>query len=160
MYDGLDNILKEEQYDCETALYAYDKDGLLIKAENSENKLRFTRDKKTGLVIEEKQGEYTVNRTYDNEGNCTHITSNLGADIRHTYDQEGNLQSMQAGKNWQASWIRDNTGLEVQRTYSSNAIVKTERDRFGREIHKSVRAGNIERGLYRYEWGIANRLLS
>lgn len=160
LYDGLDNILKEEQYDGETALYTYDKDGLLIKAENSENKLRFTRDKKTGLVIEEKQGEYTVNRTYDNEGNCTHITSNLGADIRHTYDQEGNLQSMQAGENWQASWIRDNTGLEVQRTYSSNVIVKTERDHFGREIHKSVRAGNIEHGSYRYEWGIANRLLS
>lgn len=112
------------------------------------------------MVIEEKQGEYTVNRTYDNEGNCTRITSNLGADIRHTYDQEGNLQSMQAGENWQASWIRDNTGLEVQRTYSSNVIVKTERDRFGREIHKSVRAGNIERGSYRYEWGITNRLLS
>lgn len=160
LYDGLDNILKEEQYDGETALYAYDKDGLLIKAENSENKLRFTRDKKTGLVIEEKQGEYTVNRTYDNEGNCTHITSNLGADIRHTYDLEGNLQSMQAGENWQASWIRDNTGLEVQRTYSSNVIVKTERDRFGREVHKSVRTGNIEGGAYRYEWGIANRLLS
>lgn len=160
LYDGLDNILKEEQYDGETALYAYDKDGLLIKAENSENKLRFTRDKKTGLVIEEKQGEYTVNRTYDNEGNCTRITSNLGADIRHTYDQEGNLQSMQAGENWQASWVRDNTGLEVQRTYSSNVIVKTERDRFGREVRKSVRAGGIERGAYRYEWGIAGRLLA
>lgn len=160
LYDGLDNILEEEQYDGETTLYAYDKDGLLIKAENSENKLRFTRDKKTGLVIEEKQGEYTVNRTYDNEGNCTHITSNLGADIRHTYDREGNLQTMQTGENWQASWVRDNTGLEVQRIYSSNVIVKTERDRFGREVHKSVRTNNIERGAYRYEWGIANRLLS
>lgn len=160
LYDGLDNILKEEQYDGKTALYAYDKDGLLIKAENNENKLRFTRDKKTGLVIEEKQGEYTVNRTYDNEGNCTHITSNLGADIRHTYDQEGNLQSMQAGDSWQASWVRDNTGLEVQRTYSGNVTVRTERDRFGREMHKSVRTGNIERGAYRYEWGIAGRLLA
>lgn len=160
LYDGLDNILKEEQYDGETALYAYDKDGLLIKAENSENKLRFTRDKKTGLVIEEKQGEYTVNRTYDNEGNCTRITSNLGANIRHTYDHEGNLQTMQAGENWQASWVRDNTGLEVQRTYSGNVTARTERDRFGREVHKSVRTGNIERGAYRYEWGIVGRLLA
>lgn len=160
LYDGLDNILKEEQYDGETALYAYDKDGLLIKAENSENKLRFTRDKKTGWIIEEKQGEYTVNRTYDNEGNCTRITSNLGADIRHTYDHEGNLQTIQAGENWQASWVRDNTGLEIQRTFSSNVTVRTERDRFGREVHKSVRTGNIERGAYRYEWGIAGRLLA
>ena len=160
LYDGLDNILKEEQYDGETALYAYDKEGLLIKAENNENKLRFTRDKKTGLVIEEKQGEYTVSRTYDSEGNCTHITSNLGADIRHTYDREGNLQTMQAGEGWQASWIRDNTGLEVQRTLSGGVTVRTERDRFGREVRKSVRAGGIERGAYRYEWGVAGRLLA
>ena len=160
LYDGLDNILKEEQYDGEVSLYTYDKDGLLVKAQNAENLLEFTRDRKTGLVTGEKQGEYTVSRTYDSEGNCTRITSSLGADIRHTYDREGNLQTMQAGEGWQASWVRDNTGLEVQRTFSGGVTVRTERDRFGREVRKSVRAGSIERGAYRYEWGIANRLLA
>ena len=159
-YDGLDNILKEEQYDGEVSLYTYDKDGMLVKAKNSENLLEFTRDRKTGQVIGEKQGEYTVNRTYDGEGNCTRITSSLGADIRHTYDREGNLQTMQAGEGWQASWVRDNTGLEVQRTFSGGVTVCTERDGFGREVRKSVRSGGIERGAYRYGWGIANRLLS
>ena len=67
---------------------------------------------------------------------------------------------MQAGEGWQASWVRDNTGLEVQRTFSSGVTVCTERDCFGREVRKSVRSGGIERGAYRYEWGIANRLLS
>ena len=38
--------------------------------------------------------------------------------------------------------------------------VRTERDCFGREVHKSVRSGGIEQGAYRYQWGIANRLLS
>ena len=160
LYDGLDNILKEEQYDGEVSLYTYDKDGMLVKAENSENLLEFTRDRKTGQIIEEKQGEYTVNRTYDSEGNCTRITSSLGADIRHTYDREGNLQTMQAGESWQASWVRDNTGLEVQRTFSGGVTVRTERDCFGREIRKSVRSGGMEQGAYRYQWGIANRLLS
>lgn len=160
LYDGLDNILKEEQYDGEVSLYTYDKDGMLVKAENSENLLEFTRDRKTGQIIEEKQGEYTINRTYDSEGNCTRITSSLGADIRHTYDREGNLQTMQAGESWQASWVRDNTGLEVQRTFSGGVTVRTERDCFGREVHKSVRSGGIEQGAYRYQWGIANRLLS
>jgi len=159
-YDGLDNILKEEQYDGEVSLYTYDKDGMLVKAKNSENLLEFTRDRKTGLVTEERQGEYTVSRTYDGEGSCTRITSSLGADIRHTYDREGNLQTMQAGEGWQASWVRDNTGLEVQRTFSGGVTVCTERDCFGREVRKSVRSGGIERGAYRYEWGIANRLLS
>ena len=133
---------------------------MLVKAKNSENLLEFTRDRKTGLVTEEKQGEHIVSRTYDGEGNCTRITSSLGADIRHTYDREGNLQTMQAGESWQASWVRDNTGLEVQRTFSGGVTVSTERDRFGREVRKSVRSGGIERGAYRYEWGIANRLLS
>lgn len=159
-YDGLDNILKEEQYDGEVSLYTYDKDGMLVKAKNSENLLEFTRDRKTGLITEERQGEYTVSRTYDGEGNCTRITSSLGADIRHTYDREGNLQTMQAGESWQASWVRDNTGLEVQRTFSGGVTVCTERDGFGREVRKSVRSGGIERGAYRYEWGIVGRLLS
>ncbi|MDB8991036.1 MULTISPECIES: RHS repeat domain-containing protein, partial [Bacteroidales] len=144
----------------EVSLYTYDKDGMLVKAKNSENLLEFTRDRKTGQIIEEKQGEHIVSRTYDGEGNCTRITSSLGADIRHTYDREGNLQTMQAGESWQASWVRDNTGLEVQRTFSGGVTVSTERDRFGREVRKSVRSGGIERGAYRYEWGIANRLLS
>ena len=160
LYDGLDHILKEEQYDGEVSLYTYDKDGLLVKAQNAENLLEFIRDRKTGLVTGEKQGEYTVSRTYDSEGNCTRITSSLGADIRHTYDREGNLQAMQSGEGWQASWVRDNTGLEVQRTFSGGVTVRTERDRFGREVRKSVRSGGIERGAYRYEWGIANRLLA
>jgi len=160
LYDGLNNILKEEQYDGATSLYAYDKDGMLVKAENEENRLEFTRDRKTGQVTEEKQGEYTVSRTYDGEGNCTRITSSMGADIRHTYDEEGYLHTMQAGEKWQASWVRDNTGLEIQRTFSGGVTVGTERDRFGREVRKTVRSGSIERGGYRYQWGIANRLLS
>lgn len=160
LYDGLDNILKEEQYDGVTSYYTYDKDGMLIKAANDENQLEFVRDKKTGQVTEEKQGEYIINRTYDQEGNCTQITSSLGADIRHTYDKDGNLQTMQAGENWQASWLRDNTGLELQRSLSGNVTIRTERDRFGRETKKSIRANHIEKGKYSYQWGIANRLLS
>ena len=130
------------------------------KAKNSENLLEFTRDRKTGQIIEEKQGEYTVSHTYDDEGNCTRITSSLGADIRHTYDREGNLQTMQAGEGWQASWVRDNTGLEVQRTFSGGVTVSTGAtvsgarcaSRYGREASSC--------GAYRYDWGIADRLLS
>ena len=66
---------------------------------------------------------------------------------------------MQAGESWQASWVRDNTGLEVQRTFSGGVTVSTERDGFGREVRKWVRSGGIERGAYRYG-DSANRLLS
>ena len=88
------------------------------------------------------------------------MTSTLGADIRHAYDRDGYLQSIQAGEVWKASWMRDSAGLEMQRTCSGGITVRTERDRFGRETRKSVRSGSIERGAWRYEWGMADRLLS
>jgi RHS repeat-associated protein len=159
-YDGEGNILRELQYDGEESLYTYDKDGLLVKAGNGECLTELVRDRKTGRVTEEKQGGHSVRSEYDKEGNRTRVTSTLGADIRHAYDRDGYLQSMQAGEVWKASWMRDSAGLEMQRTCSGGITVRTERDRFGRETRKSVRSGSIERGAWRYEWGMADRLLS
>ncbi|WP_430438258.1 RHS repeat-associated core domain-containing protein, partial [Parabacteroides merdae] len=159
-YDGEGNILRELQYDGEESLYTYDKDGLLVKAGNGECLTELVRDRKTGRVTEEKQGGHSVRSEYDKEGNRTRVTSTLGADIRHAYDRDGYLQSMQAGEGWKASWMRDSAGLEMQRTCSGGITVRTERDRFGRETRKSVRSGSIERGAWRYEWGMADRLLS
>lgn len=90
----------------------------------------------------------------------TRTRNGEGADIRHAYDRDGYLQSTQAGEGWKASWMRDSAGLEMQRTCSGGITVRTERDRFGRETRKSVRSGSIERGAWRYEWGMADRLLS
>ena len=159
-YDGEGNILRELQYDGEESLYTYDKDGLLVKAGNGECLTELVRDRKTGRVLEERQGGHSVRSEYDKEGNRTRMTSTLGADIRHAYDRDGYLQSMQAGEVWKASWMRDSAGLEMQRTCSGGITVRTERDRFGRETRKSVRSGSIERGAWRYEWGMADRLLS
>ena len=159
-YDGEGNILRELQYDGEESLYTYDKDGLLVKAGNGECLTELVRDRKTGRVTEERQGGHSVRSEYDGEGNRTRVTSTLGADIRHAYDRDGYLQSMQAGEGWNASWMRDSAGLEMQRTCSGGITVRTERDRFGRETRKSVRSGSIERGAWRYEWGMADRLLS
>ena len=159
-YDGEGNILRELQYDGEESLYTYDKDGLLVKAGNGECLTELVRDRKTGRVLEERQGGHSVRSEYDGEGNRTRVTSTLGADIRHAYDRDGYLQSIQAGEVWKASWMRDSAGLEMQRTCSGGITVRTERDRFGRETRKSVRSGSIERGAWRYEWGMADRLLS
>lgn len=159
-YDGEGNILRELQYDGEESLYTYDKDGLLVKAGNGECLTELVRDRRTGRVTEERQGGHSVRSEYDKEGNRTRVTSTLGADIRHAYDRDGYLQSMQAGEGWKASWMRDSAGLEMQRTCPGGITVRTERDRFGRETRKSVRSGSIERGAWRYEWGMADRLLS
>lgn len=161
VYDGIGNVIKEEQYDGKVTLYAYDNDSQLKKAYNDDCKVEFRRDK-AGRIIEEKQNGYTINRTFDKEGNCIRTTSSLGADIQSTHDDDGFLSGMSVGENkdWQASWQRDETGLEINRSINSGIEIRTWRDNFGREIKKHISPkGNIAGGSYSYEWGMNNRLL-
>ena len=162
VYDGIGNVIKEEQYDGKVTLYAYDSDSLLKKAHNDDCKVEFRRDK-AGRIIEEKQNGYTVSRTFDKQGNCVRTSSSLGADIQSTHTGDGLLSGMSAGesKEWQASWERDETGLEIHRSINSGLEIRTWRDNFGREIKKHISPkGSITTGSYSYQWGMSNRLLS
>ena len=161
LYDGIGNVIKEEQYDGKVTLYAYDNDSQLKKAFNEVCKVEFKRDK-SGRIIEEKQDGYTVNRTFDKQGNCLRTTSSLGADIQSTHTEDGFLSGMSAGENkdWQASWQRDETGLEINRSINNGLEIRTWRDNFGREIKKHITPkDSITTGSYSYQWGISHRLL-
>jgi len=158
-YDGIGNVIKEEHYDETWTGYRYNTDGLLIEALNEEGNIVFNRDR-TGRIVQEVQGGHTISRTYNRDGDCIQITSSLGADIRQEYDEEGNLIRLQSGDNWQADWKRDNTGLELHRQMTGGISVRTERDRFGREIRKTVGARNIEQSRKQYTWGMGDRLMS
>ena len=161
LYDGIGNVIKEEQYDGKVTLYAYDNDSQLKKAFNEVCKVEFKRDK-SGRIIEEKQDGYTVNRTFDKQGNCLRTTSSLGADIQSTHTEDGFLSGMSAGENkdWQASWERDETGLEINRSINNGLEIRTWRDNFGREIKKHITPkDSITTGSYSYQWGISHRLL-
>jgi hypothetical protein len=70
----------------------------------------------------------------------------------------GNLISLQSGKNWQAYWKRDETGLELHRQLTGGVGIGTEHDRFGRETRKSVGVRNVEQSAKQYQWGICDRL--
>lgn len=161
VYDGTGNVIKEEQYDEAIALYSYDPDGLLLNAHNDNCKVGFCRDK-SGRIISEKQNEYQISHVYDKEGNHTGTSSSLGANIECSHDPYGYLKGMTVGKEreWQATWERDETGLEIKRTIGSGLEITTWRDNFGREIKKHIsQKGGIASGSYSYRWGINNRLL-
>jgi len=159
MYDGLGNIVHELQYDETETAYKYNSEGLLTEALNKEGIIRFKRDK-TGRIIQEEQTGHTIDRKYDKHGECIHISSSLGADISQKYDEEGNLIAIESGEQWQADWKRDNTGLEIFRELSGGISIYTDRDRFGREIRKSVAVRNTESSSKQYRWGLGNRLHS
>ncbi|MGN7785266.1 DUF6531 domain-containing protein [Niabella sp. 22666] len=59
---------------------------------------------------------------------------------------------------WQASFQRDNTGLELHRQLSGGVTVSTEHDRLGRVVRRSIGAKNIEQCRTRYDWGRGDKL--
>jgi len=155
-YDGLANMVLEEHSDNSWAAYKYDKDSMLIDALNEDIQIKLQRDR-AGRVVKEVQGAHRIVRTYDKWGNATQIASSLGADISLDYNTLGQVQQMQS-KGWKAQWQYDESGLEIQRELSGNISVKTERDRFGRVVKRSIGAKNIEQARHSYHWGKGNRL--
>jgi RHS repeat-associated protein len=161
-YDSTGNVVKEEHSDGSLTAYRYNKDGLLAEAFNEESHIALQRDK-MGRVVKEIQNGYEVKKEYDEDGNCIFIGSSLGANIQMQYDAFGLLQQLKAAgpsqsNFWEASWIRDNTGLETQRQLSGGVSVQTERDALGRVVRRSIGALNMEQSRTRYEWGRGHKL--
>ncbi len=155
-YDGIGNVVKEEHSDGSMAAYRYNKDSLLAEAFNVDTYIALQRDK-AGRVVKEIQGSYEVTKQYDKQGNCIHTGSSLGADIHNEYDEEGMLKTMKS-QDWQASWQRDASGLELHRELSGGIKVQTERDQSGRVTRRSIGAKNIEQSKTKYEWGKGHKL--
>ena len=149
--------MEERHHDGRTSRFAYDGDGLLLRAENGETKVAFKRDA-AGRVVKEAQGGHDIVRTFDPTGRHVHTASSLGASVDYGHDGQGRLQEM-SSKEWTAKWLRDSVGLEAERHLTGGVHVTTRRDRFGRETYKSVGARNVEQFRRRYTWDMGNRLL-
>lgn len=156
-YDGTGNVVSEQYDDDSGTAFKYNKDGLLIAAQNADTGIRLIRNK-AGKVIQEIQGGYTVERTYDSEGNAVLLKSNLGASVLFEHDRMGSVTRMQSG-DWQAEWLYDMQGLELQRKMSGGVSVVTERDKLGRVIGRTIETAYREINRTRYKWGRGNRLL-
>ena len=149
--------MEERHHDGRTSRFAFDGDGLLLRAENEGAKVAFKRDA-AGRVIKETQGEHSIVRTFDTAGKHVHTESSLGASVDYGHDGQGRLQEMSSGE-WTAKWLRDRVGLEAERHLTGGVHVTTRRDKFGRETFKGVGARNVEQFRRRYTWDMGNRLL-
>ncbi|NAW50031.1 RHS repeat protein, partial [Elizabethkingia argentiflava] len=155
-YDGLGNVVLEEHSDQSWAAYKYDKDGMLADALNQDIHIKLLRNR-GGHVVKEVQGAHSLSRSYDKWGHVVKIESSMGADIAMDYDQLGQVRQMHS-KGWNAQWQYDKSGLEIQRQLSGNVEIKTQRDRYGRVITRSIGAHHAEQVRHSYHWGKGNRL--
>jgi len=162
-YDSIGNVVKEDHYDGSVAAYGYNKDGQLKEALNDQSHIYLKRDQ-SGRIIQEQQGQHQITRSFDQRGNCTNISSSLGASIDLSHDQMGYLTGMEAVGNssaknaWSSSWQRDQEGLELQQIMSGGVSQTTERDIQGRVTRQRIGVGSAEQRRTRYEWDNQNKL--
>jgi RHS repeat-associated protein len=146
--------------DGATETFRYRADGALLEAVNDTVAVALERDQ-LGRVTQERQGPHTVTSEYDLLGYRVGVTSSLGATVRYTRDLAGNIEQIKAGE-WQALFVRDAQGLELQRRLSGGVQVRWKRDALGRPTEQRIRTGNtrVAERVRSYGWQENDRLSS
>lgn len=160
-YDSTGRVVREEYSDGTISAYGYNKDGLLMEAFNEDGAIKLQRNA-AGRVIKEMQGIYEVSREYNDYGDCTFISSSLGAAISLEHSPAGFLERIEAsngaGSAWEVNWQRNNSGLELNRELSGGVTLQTVHDKQGRIQRQSIDVNNMEQSHTRYEWGRGRQL--
>ncbi|WP_196893451.1 RHS repeat-associated core domain-containing protein [Aureivirga marina] len=159
-YDTLGNISKIIHDDKSEELFTYDKNGLLIEAANIHGNVRLERDA-LGRVLKEYQNDICIESTYDRQGQRTNITSSLGANIEVTRDKQGDIvhtSATQQESKWEVGYLRNELGLELERTLPGGLRSQWLYDSSGRPKRHSVSVHEKMSIKKSYHWDVNNRL--
>lgn len=139
-YDLMGRVKKISHSDGSNESYSYRRDGLLIEAINNNIKVSFERDL-MGRILKEVQGGFEIESFYSDSGFRTALKSSLGANIRFGRDLDGNLENIKYSSgenNWEAEFLRDDLGAEIERITSEGTRLKWERNTRGLPLSQSL----------------------
>lgn len=160
-YDALGRVTAVRHSDGSEEQYAYRPDGELTEASNEHIVVKFERDA-LGKVIKEIQGNIEVTSVYDVMGMRKELRSSLGARMAMTRNLMGDVESVSAGDEgapWEASFKRDNLGLELERALPGGVRSEWKRDRLGRPVeHNTFATGGKLSRSRKYVWDVNDRL--
>jgi RHS repeat-associated protein len=163
-YNGKGQITYAEYSDGTWESYSYDKDGLLIAAQNEYSHITLKRDG-NGRILAETQSRgiadegHTVTSYYDEDGLRLHIGSTLGADIIQAYNEQGQLKHI-TSQGWEAHIERNARGQATAYEFTGGVQSSFAYDNAGRPIAQTVKTG-LGRESYKrsYHWNAANQLV-
>ncbi len=160
-YDGVDRVIKVTHSDGSEEQFDYRPDGELLSAKNRHILIQFERDE-LGQVLKEQQGPFVIESVYNDLGMRTQLTSSLGANVSFDRNIMGDVEKVTAGDEenpWEASFKRDNLGLELERVLPGGVRSTWQRDRLGRPVEQktTLTGGKITRQR-QYTWGVNDRL--
>ena len=141
--------------------FQYNKQGLLIAAENELSSVNFNRNP-LGMVTRETQDGYHINYQYDVFNNLIGLKSSLGAQIDYDYNAEGYLNGISArddvGEAWTAAIGRNKNGQETSRSLSGGVKATFDYDHEGQPISQKVEASRSITAFKQYAWGPNDKL--
>ncbi|MBK8566758.1 MAG: hypothetical protein IPN76_26355 [Saprospiraceae bacterium] len=160
-YDPMGSVIGVSHSDNSFEKYSYRPDGELTEAINNHIAVKFERDK-LGRVTKEMQGGFVVESKYDVLGMRVKLNSSLGADMTFGRNNMGDVEKVTAasgGSDWEASFKRDNLGLELERSLPGGVRSEWKRDRLGRPVEqKTFAAGGKMSRNRQYTWEVNDRL--
>lgn len=160
-YDAMGRVVQVNYSDGSGEKYTYRPDGELVEATNQHIAVKFERDP-LGRVVKEMQGGFVIDSVYDTLGMRTEVRSSLGAHLTFGRNLMGDVESVSAngtGKPWEATFKRDNLGLEMERLLPGGVRSRWERDKLGRPVKQEMFAGGNKPARSRsYTWDVNDRL--
>lgn len=159
-HDAAGRVTKITHSDGLTETLAYDEDGNLVEASNTDATVRFQRDLR-GRVVKEHQGDHWVASHLDHHGLRIGMESSLGAKQTITRSPLGDVMghvAKQGALRWEAAIVRDALGLEVDRKLPGGARSYWWRDALGRPTQHWVGQEHRPVSVRRYAWEVADRI--
>lgn len=160
-YDAMGRVVQVNYSDGSGEKYNYRPDGELVEATNQHIAVKFERDP-LGRVVKEMQGGFVIDSVYDTLGMRSEVRSSLGAHLTFGRNLMGDVESVSAngtGKPWEATFKRDNLGLEMERLLPGGVRSRWERDKLGRPVKQEMFAGGNKPARSRsYTWDVNDRL--
>ncbi|MDP9033562.1 MAG: DUF6531 domain-containing protein [Myxococcota bacterium] len=173
-YDPLGRVLLTEHSDQTAEWYAYRADGALREAGNTTTRVAFERDA-LGRVVKETQGEDWVESAFDERGLRASVRSSKGAHIAIERNAVGEVLALRAAEGgavispearaskepapaFEAKFVRDSLGLELERTLPGGVRARWERDKTGRPVRHEVFSGATWKAEWHYTWDVNDRL--
>ncbi len=176
-YDPLGRVVSAKHSDRSAEWYAYRPDGALREAGNGTVVAKLERDA-LGRVVKDTQGMDWVESVFDARGLRARIASSKGATVVIERSAVGDVLALRADDGsaalpakaragdgerlptFEAKFVRDSVGLEIERTLPGGIRGRWERDSTGRPVRHEVFRGDTWKAEWRYTWDVNDRLRS
>ncbi|PST83727.1 type IV secretion protein Rhs, partial [Pedobacter yulinensis] len=159
-YDLAGRMVYSRYPDGSYEALTYDKNGLLIEAENTHTTVRIARDA-LGRVKEEDQNGHKIKYSYDVLGNLSQVQTSLGANVTYRSSPDGaslDIDATAGTKSWRAAFRYNASDQETERLLPGNLRQQFDYDRSGRPVLQKVARENTINTYRQYAWGPDDRL--